>query len=409
MTGICEPRSTFPDTLDGVDATGTNNERFYQNSLFIQGIPLHIKRQEILNLVQNESGFIKMILSDPIRNPRRVRYGWVYFNNREVCEKLVRHYGEGTGGINGMQINPQFSIRVLPKQKSRRTPKYAPPESMYPYRVAHDIQLAYKLCCKFDKESLIYHNPLLNPKFLNSLDMMRRLNVLILYLRHIHFLCYYCGKHFLSEEHMFARCSAFHERKYSADMMYHKLKSKDDPGSLWERDVDKRIVEILKYQEYPLVRRDDKKDGDKTKSGSGTDGNTNKNGNGSGNDSTEMKDENVEKIEEACNWVERKQREFLSKNSKKVDAGKHRCIICTKLFRAPIYVHKHIKNKHETNIAKYIADERLKTTLDNYRRDRDRLTIHSFEDKGDSGGYDRDFGYRGARQDNRHHRHGGQS
>ena len=40
----------------------------------------------------------------------------------------------------------------------------------------------------------------------------------MMYLRRIHFLCYYGGKHFLSEEHMFARCSGMHARTVSADV-----------------------------------------------------------------------------------------------------------------------------------------------------------------------------------------------
>ena len=321
MTGICEPRSTFPDTLDGVDATGTSNDHFYQNSLFIQGIPLFIKRQQILGLVQNEAGFIKMILSDPIRNPRRVRYGWVYFNNRDVCEKLVRPASEGTGGINGMQITPQFNIRMLPKQKSRRTPKFTPPESMYPYRVACDIKQAYQLCCKFDKESLIYHNPSLNPKFLNSLEIMRRLNVLLLYLRHIHFLCYYCGKHFLSEEHMFARCSAFHVRKHTNDLLQFVTRrgssssssssSNNENKSAWEKDVDRRIEEIILYGEagirddsLELIENDEKEKN--TNNNNNDRNNTTTNNNGARDGKEEQKKE-----EENNNWVSKKQLRFF--------------------------------------------------------------------------------------------------
>ena len=44
----------------------------YENSLFIQGIPLHIKRETLLNVFKKSSGFIQMILSDPIRNARKV-------------------------------------------------------------------------------------------------------------------------------------------------------------------------------------------------------------------------------------------------------------------------------------------------------------------------------------------------
>merc|ERR1712154_491519 len=54
--------------------------------------------------------------------------------------------------------------------------------------------------------------------------------------------------------------------------------------------------------------------------------------------------------------------------------------ICSKLFKASVYVTKHIKNKHQDEIAKYIADQRLRTMFENYRRDRDRLTVRSFED-----------------------------
>ena len=83
-------------------------------------------------------------------------------------------------------------------------------------------------------------------------------------------------------------------------------------------------------------------------------------------------------------WIERKQLKMLEKNTKKIAEGKFRCTICSKLFKAEIYVTKHIKNKHQDEIAKYIADQRLRTMFENYRRDRDRLTIRSFEDNDDN-------------------------
>lgn len=91
------------------------------------------------------------------------------------------------------------------------------PQSLYPHRVRKDLEKATECARKFDAEAGIVDNPLLKESLLAQLSPIRRLNLMLLYLRKIHFLCYYCGKHFLSEEHLFARCSGMHERKVPAD------------------------------------------------------------------------------------------------------------------------------------------------------------------------------------------------
>eukprot|EP01083_Nonionella_stella_P120745 362097_1 len=341
-----------------------NHNECYQNSIFIQGIPLHIQREKILTPFEKCTGFEKLILSDPIRNSRKVRYGWVTFNNQENCRKALHDVTEG--GLNGHQLTGQYFMNLLPKQKSKRRPKFSPPESLYPHRVMKDIKQTYDCCKKFDQEAGIKNSPLLNEKLLSNVSEMQRLNVLLLYLRRIHFLCYYCGKHFLSEEHMFARCSGTHERKVPADISLAISGNidiaTDEGGDIikkektnWEKDLDQRINDVLNYV-----------------------------------------------IDHKHCWIERKQLKMLEKNTKKVSDGKFRCTICSKLFKAEIYVTKHIKNKHQDEIAKYIADQRLRTMFENYRRDRDRLTIRSFEDNdNDKGSNSRDKGRKGKHDDRR--------
>eukprot|EP00483_Globobulimina_turgida_P003184 UN03189 len=145
---------------------------------------------------------------------------------------------------------------------------------------------------------------------------------------------------------MFARCSGTHERKVPADPSLAMSGNIDIDNNTtdiikkektnWEKDLDQRINDVINYV-----------------------------------------------IDHKHCWIERKQCKMLEKNSKKVSEGKFRCTICSKLFKAQIYVTKHIKNKHQDEIAKYIADQRLRTMFENYRRDRDRLTIRSFEDNDD--------------------------
>ena len=327
----------------------TDRNECYQNSIFIQGIPLHIQRDKILIPFKKFEGFEKLILSDPIRNSRKVRYGWVTFNNQENCRKALQDVA--SGGLNGHQLTGQYFMNLLPKQKSKRRPKFSPPESLYPHRVLFDIKQTKKLCIKFDEEAGIKNNPLLRDDLLSKLSEIRKLNLLLLYLRKIHFLCYYCGKHFLSEEHMFARCSGTHERKVPADISLAMSGNIDidhsnteNQGNIvkkdktsWEKDLDQRINDVINYI-----------------------------------------------IDHKRCWIERKQLKMLEKNTKKISEGKFRCTICSKLFKAEIYVIKHIKNKHQDEIAKYIADQRLRTMFENYRRDRDRLTIRSFEDNDDN-------------------------
>jgi len=350
----------------------------YQNSIFIQGIPLHIQRDKILIPFQKYEGFQKLILSDPIRNSRKVRYGWVTFDNQEHCRLALKDVN--SGGLNGHQLTGQYFMNLLPKQKSKRRPKFAPPESLYPHRVMYDIKQTYKLAKKFDEEAGIKNNPLLREELLSKLCEIRRLNLLLLYLRRIHFLCYYCGKHFLSEEHMFARCSGTHERKVPNDISLAmsgnidiELINQDDDGNGSNHNHDSQ--------------------GNDDENNTNPEGGTGSGGNGDGTkivkkDKTSWEKDLDQRINDVLNyvidhkrcWIDRKQIKMLEKNTKKVSEGKYRCTICSKLFKADLYVIKHIKNKHQDEIAKYIADQRLRTMFENYRRDRDRLTIRSFED-----------------------------
>merc|ERR1719206_719417 len=280
----------------------------YDNSVFIQGIPLHIQRSKIYTPFSSCTGFVKLILSDPIRNSRKVRYGWVTFDCQANCRKALRDVAEG--GLNGHQLTWQYFMNLLPKQKSRRRPKLSPPESLYPHRVQRDYRKALECANKFDAEACITNNPLFTDAVLGALCEIRKLNLVLLYLRRIHFLCYYCGKHFLSEEHLFARCSAMHERKVPADIslaISGNIGNIEESGHIvkkekttWEKELDQRIADVVSM------------------------------GASSGSSSS---------------WIERKQTKMLVKNVKKVSEGKFRCTICAKLFKAEVYVTKHIKNK----------------------------------------------------------------
>jgi len=321
----------------------------YENSVFIQGIPLHIQREKIVSLFCRREGFEKLILSDPIRNARKVRYGWVTFRDQESCRKVLKPVDDG--GLNGHQLTGQYQMNLLPKQRSKRKPKFSPPESLYPHRARKDLERALECARKFDAEAGILDNPLLNEAMLKELSEIRRLNLVLLYLRRIHFLCYYCGKHFLSEEHLFARCSAMHERKVPADISLAisgniDIDDQTESGQIikkertnWEKELDQRIHDVVHYV-----------------------------------------------MDHKHSWIERKQLKMLEKHTKRVSESKFRCTICSKLFKAEQYVTKHIGNKHQMDIAKYIADQRLRTMFENYRRDRDRLTLKSFEVADDGNG-----------------------
>ena len=79
-----------------------------------------------MSLFSKRRGFEKLILSDPIRNARKVRYGWVTFTDQESCREVLK--SQEDGGLNGYNLTLQYTMNLLPKQRSKRKPKFSPPE-----------------------------------------------------------------------------------------------------------------------------------------------------------------------------------------------------------------------------------------------------------------------------------------
>merc|ERR1711862_400679 len=55
------------------------SNRFYDNSIFIQNIPLKIDRKKILNNLKKIKGFVSLTISEPIKGRNHIQYGWVKF------------------------------------------------------------------------------------------------------------------------------------------------------------------------------------------------------------------------------------------------------------------------------------------------------------------------------------------
>jgi len=179
------------------------NKKFFDNSIFIQGIPLTISRAKLLNIFQEVVGFESLILSDPVKGPRKIQYGWAKFKTKQILEEVI--LDETQGGLNGKKVFGAFYLNIFPKSSlntKRRKPVLKNIFSS-PKRLKHDLKQAFKLIIHLDKVNKVYSHKLFESiEFSSLITDVQRINIAIEYLRRIHLLCYYQAHYFLTKEHL---------------------------------------------------------------------------------------------------------------------------------------------------------------------------------------------------------------
>mmetsp|Transcript_34343 Transcript_34343/g.55549 ORF Transcript_34343/g.55549 Transcript_34343/m.55549 type:complete len:346 (+) Transcript_34343:1541-2578(+) len=165
------------------------------------------------------------------------------------------------------------------------------------------------------------------------------LDRLIWYLRGVHAMCYYCGEEFESEDELTGKCGKLHMRKQKkvqteeTQATEPETKDKDSKeANNFESSLDNRVRSKL--------------------------------------DHIAAAEAHTKEAEEALNKL---LEDFFTKNIVLLEAEKYRCALCTKLFRGPEFVRKHISLKHETNIAGVKTKARLEQFFNNYANDPNRM------------------------------------
>merc|ERR1719319_1939157 len=154
----------------------------------------------------------------------------------------------------------------------------------------------------------------------NQPSNLHKLNLVLAYLRKVHFTCYYSGETALTEERLIALCGPTFERAaLPADENWDTYKPTDEDYR-WAEELDEKIDALLVSKPPETLKA----------------------------------------------WLDRQKTKIFKDNTIKVADEKFRCALCRKLFRGPNFVHKHL-------VKKYIQAERDKHYFENYSHDPNKL------------------------------------
>ncbi|KAJ2767984.1 hypothetical protein IWQ57_003728 [Coemansia nantahalensis] len=337
------------------DGDGSSDEMAVAHTLFIRTVPPSVPRAALEGELRKQPGFVYLVLSEPRQDKQYHRFGWVRFENGTDMEKTL----DGLGGVNIDQFQFHFSRHTNNSAAGMRlTPDVASSEE----RIRHDLRLVREAVKSLDERTdpEVFHSlALLQKKARDlsaaagelsapdggadaddrtlpvgeeegedgdvtmasrdrapgspadkdafgdegdarlSLEAARReLDLLLEYLRRVHYYCYYCGHTADSSEDFARRCAKLHLRRALTSSRG------PQPSGSWTRTLDNRNDVIVR----PLDPERLLKEGGKS--------------------------------------LERETDAELDSQFQQQDEGRFRCSICNKLFKGDAFVRKHIRNKH---------------------------------------------------------------
>ena len=234
------------------------------------------------------------ISDDEIHSLMSVRTGFRYiysdlrFPREAASRSLFAVFEEETDIANLLSILENIQVNGQPLQvieATSITSKVSSAPSLFSSeeRVKIDLANCVQLVELFDKRQGIESSPIVNV----SHEPLTHLDILLTYLRKVHLFCYYCAVSFETPEQLVQGCGNLHLRK--SDSLSNPLKDGIDVQSF-----EPKLTPYFALLDYNL----------------------------------ELEDE-------------------ITKKVVKVEDDKYRCDKCSKLFRGPEFVNKHINLKHE--------------------------------------------------------------
>ncbi|KAJ1667678.1 hypothetical protein IW140_001264 [Coemansia sp. RSA 1813] len=329
-------------------------------TLFVRTVPPSVPRSALEEILQKQTGFKYLALSEPRQDKQYHRFGWVRFEEGTDMDKAL----ENLGNVNIDQFQFHFSRHTgVPSSSMKLTPDVASSDE----RIRHDLKLVREAVRSMDERTgpeTFQSLPVLQKKAhelseaageitsskngdnddgigLGSEDvnmqdsekkeeddadgevhedgndmikgdiavLRRELDLLLEYLRRVHFYCYYCGHTADNSEDFFRRCAKFHLRRALPQSRG------PQPSGNWTRNLDNRNDVII----HPLEAERLFKEGGKS--------------------------------------LERETDKELDKHINQMDEGRYRCLTCNKLFKGDVFVRKHIRNKHPEAVPDVLVRE----------------------------------------------------
>jgi len=322
-------------------------ERFLRNAFIITPVPAHVPRDMLVKALAAQPGFRRMLLTDVDPSSEYMRQGFAFFDTQQTCEEAFLK-------LSGHKLDNGWSLRLRAKDRETSR-KQAPSIMANPERLAKDADQAIRLARHFDeqKRSLLNGQSLdtvVAPHDLAEMPLQRRFNLVELYLREVHCFDYYSATAFLDIDRLFAVVGDFHDvapaGPSSSDAAAATNASDSDFAAKLDLEIE-RLLSEEKVEEIPP-------------------------------EFPEYTTECTEPApEESLTPVLAKHIEAVyAEKCVERAAGKFRCGVdeCTKMFKAPSFVHKHIHNKHPEVIAVAYNKAVEVETFENYVNDPDHPT-----------------------------------
>ncbi|CAO3625994.1 unnamed protein product [Cunninghamella blakesleeana] len=356
------------DSNDDENNENNNNENKnndeYETQLVIKTVLPTISREDILKLCETVDGFDYLALSEPGPNKRFHRIGWINFKEGTDMKEAFNQ-------LNNKKVD-EFIFHLAMNKKNQqplpRTPRLALEISNTKERLKHDLDQAYLVAKAMDSflevkgaKKVANHATQINrdrrqqqrqqqqqdededeedaddhyeEKNNNNtiISIKKELDLLIVYLRRVHMMCYYCGLECDSLEDLDRKCMEPHLRQVISKSQENQASHLIDKGVLaWAKNLDSKLT--LKY-ERPSHRALERMGG-------------------------KILEDELEK--------------FYSENVEKEHHSKYRCKIenCNKAFKGYEFVEKHINSKH-TEFTDKIKENT--TYFNNYICDPNHLT-----------------------------------
>lgn len=264
--------------------------------IFIPQVPAPVSRQALLDHIVSRKlpGFISLALSAPLAAQLFTRCAWICFDSLENMNNAITKLhaagsigtpvpGSGKMIVSGTDVAYRRSflhIRILDPAQPFGAPnavrnaatvslatelkkRHVTPISLSEQpRIIHDIIQAWKLMLALDKEREITSNRFTRgpvAEVQNAVDLETfaepiRLDLMISYLRQVHFFCYYSGQGFTNAEELIKNCG---------DAFFRGVPIVSDSNEIEEGEELPEGAPAAPAPADPKPEGDDTKDGDK--------------------------------------------------------------------------------------------------------------------------------------------------
>jgi len=322
---IEEPRHGHEDPFSGERKPFTGNiaaSPYYgfdanSQTLFLKAAPMGVSRWDLLKVLKETPGFVSLSMSEPIKGQALARYAWALFDSEESCQA-------GNEKLNRQVITKEFTLSPV-KSKPNQKKLYRTAPQISHVRTKVDLEQTRALIEKLDTEKGIEKNPLPNMSTDDHPETCL-LDLNLIYLRKVHYYCYYSGEEYEDERMLAAKCSPAYIRPLKKPTELDKLTAETPDG--WAEKVEEGYKARL------------------------------------GRDAPQLFDE----------YIEKKKEEFGTLKTDQRSNDRFACMLCEKLFCGGEYVKKHLINRHPKEVEDHVEREANNQMLENYIADPHKLS-----------------------------------